>query len=508
MSVRRNLAIGIGSSVWTALVSFAVVPFYLHYLGLEAYGLIGFFTALQGLFLILDLGLTPTMTREVARCRASGDVTEARNLLHTLAIINWGVGGIIAALMALLAWFVADHWLRDNGLPPEVIGQSVALMGIVIACRWPLGMYSGALMGAERIAQVGMISIVMVTFANVGAVLVLALVKPSIQYFFIWQALAGLLYVLVMRAAAWRALWQPGPTRFDKEGLKRIWRFSASMGVAALFGVIFMQSDKIVLSRLVSLEELGQYTLAGLIGRLLYLFITPTFNVIYPRLTALHTAGDEAGVVTFYRSGTRLSLAVIFPLAVFLSVFAEDLVTIWTGVPAIGRHVAPVVQLIMLGTAMNGIMNFPYALQLATGRSHLAALISGILLIIFIPTLAWLAVHYGIVGGAGAWAILNLAYVALGTWLTHRVVLKSPRAWTWLATDVGIPLAVSLAIVGGGGLLLRGAGLVLWPGLILGAVLALLAFVVTVVLSPQIIRGLRDSWRQTDVETIDPNIVA
>jgi O-antigen/teichoic acid export membrane protein len=508
MGVRRNLAIGIGSNVWTALVSFAVVPFYLHYLGLEAFGLIGFYTALQGLFLILDLGLTPTMTREVARCKATGDVTEARNLLHTLAIINWGVAAAIAGLMALLAYFVADHWLRDNGLPPEAIGQSVALMGVVIACRWPLGIYSGALMGAERLAQFGMISIVMVTFANVGAVAVLAFVKPSIQYFFIWQAMAGLLQVLVMRAAAWRALWLAERTRFDGAGLKRIWRFTAWMGIATLLGVVFMQSDKIVLSRLVTLEELGQYTLAGLVGRLLYLFITPTFNVIYPRLTALHAAGDEEGVVRFYRGGTRMLLAVIFPLAAYLGVFAEDLVSIWTGVPEIGRHIAPVVQLVLLGTAMNGVMNFPYALQLAYGRSHLAALISSILLVGFIPMLAVLAVRYGITGGAGAWAILNLTYVGLGTWLTHRAVLKSPGPWTWLGTDVGIPLAVSVAIVIGGGLLVRDIGLGLWSALVLGGMLALLAFVVTVVLSPQIVRALRDSWPQADVETVDPNIAA
>ena len=46
-----------------------MVPAYVSRLGPEAFGLVSFFIVLQTLFQLLDLGLTPTMSREAARFR-------------------------------------------------------------------------------------------------------------------------------------------------------------------------------------------------------------------------------------------------------------------------------------------------------------------------------------------------------------------------------------------------------------------------------------------------------
>lgn len=59
MSLSRNLLAGLANSIWTALIGLAVVPLYLKYLGIEAYGLIGFFVTTQALLQLLDMGLAP-----------------------------------------------------------------------------------------------------------------------------------------------------------------------------------------------------------------------------------------------------------------------------------------------------------------------------------------------------------------------------------------------------------------------------------------------------------------
>ena len=41
MTLSRNLLAGLINSVWSAFIGLAVIPFYLKYLGVEAYGLIG-----------------------------------------------------------------------------------------------------------------------------------------------------------------------------------------------------------------------------------------------------------------------------------------------------------------------------------------------------------------------------------------------------------------------------------------------------------------------------------
>lgn len=59
MTLGRNLIAGLVNSVWSALVGLAVVPFYLDYLGVEAYGLIGFFCNDAGLVAAVGYGDFP-----------------------------------------------------------------------------------------------------------------------------------------------------------------------------------------------------------------------------------------------------------------------------------------------------------------------------------------------------------------------------------------------------------------------------------------------------------------
>ena len=158
------------------------------------------------------------------------------------------------------------------------------------------------------------------------------------------------------------------------------------MSGVAISAIVLMQLDKVILSKILSLEDFGRYTLAVVVANGLYILLTPTFNVIYPRLTTLFSAGDMNKLIDFYRSGTRLFLAVLFPIATAAAVFSNEILTLWTGDPALATSAAPIVSLLLIGTALNGVMHFPYALQLAFGMAQLPLKINAILISAMIPT--------------------------------------------------------------------------------------------------------------------------
>lgn len=435
---------GVASSVWTALVSVAVIPYYLRYLGVDAYGLIGFFATAQAMFQILDLGLGPTINREVARCSAQGRLSDARKLLHTLAVVYWGMGAAIAMFMAALAPVIATKWLESSSLPDDTIRRSVLLMGLVLGCRWPIALYTGALIGAQRIVALSTVSIAMVSVANVGAVGVLAFVDRSIEAFFVWQALAGFLHAVVMRWAAWNAVGRAKDLRFDVAALRSIWRFSAGMTGVAITGVLFSQLDKIVLSKVLDLADFGRYMLAVTVaGVLQVLVITPTFNVVFPKFSALVESHRTDELRSLYRLSTRLLCTVLCPAAMLLALSAQDLVSLWTGNPALAAHAAPLIALLVTGSALHGAMHLPYALQLAYGAVRLPLQINSILMVILLPLIIVLAGTFGAIGAAFAWLTLHSLYLLLGTWLTHRQLL-SGLGRDWLLRDIGIPLGASV----------------------------------------------------------------
>jgi O-antigen/teichoic acid export membrane protein len=396
------------------LLGLAAVPFYIRFLGMEAYGLVGFYVALQGVLGLLDFGLTPTMSREVARSRAANDTASPRNLLYTFAAISWSIAALIALALVALSGPLASDWLQSQ---------------------------------AERLALDSGINLVFVTLTTLGALAVLAFVSNTVTAFFIWQAAVGVVQVVATRAAAWSTLRGSLAARFDAAGLKRIWKFSAGTAIVTVLSVLFVQSDKIVLSRLVNLEALGQYTVAWMVTRTLYLVVSPTFNVIFPRMSFLHSSGDAAGLLNFYRTGTRLLMIVIWSGAVYLAFFGHELVAVWTGDGDLAQRIAPCIAFLALGTALNTAMNFPYALQLAAGALRIPVVITTTLILVFIPLLLVLTLAYGIYGAAASWLILNLLYVPFGTWMTHRVLLVG-EGLRWIVADVMLPAAGAILVVG------------------------------------------------------------
>src|SRR5258707_12755328 len=50
---------------WSGAVQLACVRLFIKLMGIEAYGLIGFYLVLQPTLQVLDLGLSPTMNREM-----------------------------------------------------------------------------------------------------------------------------------------------------------------------------------------------------------------------------------------------------------------------------------------------------------------------------------------------------------------------------------------------------------------------------------------------------------
>ena len=486
MTLGKNLLAGLASSLWSALLGLAVVPLYLSYLGLEAYGLIGFFAMTQAMLQILDLGLAPTINREVARCSATGDLKQAGKLLHTLAIIYWCVALAIALLVAALAPLISSYWLTSNHLPQATVTHAVMLMGLVVACRWPIGLYLGALMGAQRITTSSAVSIAMVTLGQLGAVAVLIWVSPTIEAFFLWQASVGLAHAAVMRRAAWHALGRLDQLRFDSDALKQVWRFSAGMGGVAVSALIFTQLDKVILSKMLSLADFGAYALATVVVNGLYVFINPLFSAVYPRFSALVASGSTEKLAGLYRLGTRILGAMLFPIAMVLAVFAEELVRVWTGDAGIAARVAPVISLLAIGSALHGVMYLPYALQLAYGETRLPLTINAILMVVQVPLMVVFALNYGALGGAMAWLALHTLYLLLGTWMTHRRLLKGIGI-KWLLQDVGLPLVVAATVGLFARYAIQGTEYPIYTRLAAAGGLAMLTSIICVALSP----GLR-----------------
>ena len=163
-SLKRNILASYISQIYVTLVGIVMVPMYVKYMGVEAYGLVGFYAMLQAWFMLLDMGLTPTMSREVARFRgAATDAASLRRLLRTLEGIFASVALLGAILLMLGAGSIATSWLKVQYLSLDEVRHTIMLMALIVALRWVCGLYRGVITGFEYLVWLSGFNIAIAT---------------------------------------------------------------------------------------------------------------------------------------------------------------------------------------------------------------------------------------------------------------------------------------------------------------------------------------------------------
>jgi len=446
--VRRNIIANVAGKGWAALLSLAVVPIYIHFLGIEAFGLIGFFLSLMAILSLLDLGLGTALNRQFAQySMQSGKAQEMHDLLRTLEIIYWLIGVAIGVTMAALAPVIAAFWLKPQQLSAETVTQALAMMGFAIACQWPRALYSGGLMGLQRQVAFNLLSSITGTVNSVGGVLIVWLVSPTIQAFIAWYMAVSLADTLLTGLLLWRSLPDtPSRPAFNGQLLAHIWRFAAGMTGISVMSVILTQLDKMILVKLLPLDAFGYYSLASRAAGGLSYVIGPICAAFFPRFSQLVARNDSQELTRLYHRSCQLMSVLIFPLAVVSTLFSYDLLLVWTQNRSIAENSHLILSLLTVGTALNGVASLPYALQLAYGWTQLSLVVNTTATLLLAPLIYFMSIRYGGVGAATVWVILNSLYILVVLYLMHRRLLQGELG-RWYHRDVGQPL-IAVATIG------------------------------------------------------------
>jgi O-antigen/teichoic acid export membrane protein len=457
-NLRRNIIANFSGKFIAAIAGIAFVPFYIRFLGIESYGLIGVYLSLAGLLSLLDMGLSATLSRELARLAVLPESDqESKDLLRTLEYIYSAVGLLAGVAVAMLAPLVARHWIRPQAIPPDIVEQAIKIMGMVIAFQWPASLYAGGLIGIQRQVPLNVIRSVMSLVQSGGAVLILWLISPTITGFFLWQALTGVVHTVLLAWALWARM-PRGDARpaFRKELLIRRWHFAAGITGISLMVTILTQADKILLSKILSLEVFGYYMLAYSISSTISQFTNPLFSALYPKLSELAASSARAALSELYHKGCQLVSILIVPATLILIFFPREILMLWIGDAPTVDNTHRVLSLLMIGTALNAAMTVPFALQLACGWTKLSFYKNLIAVILLIPLLIWLASVYGAMGAAIVWIVLNLGYFLFEIPIMHSRFLKG-EMWRWYIRDIGEPLLGALPVMVFSRLLFPGA---------------------------------------------------
>jgi O-antigen/teichoic acid export membrane protein len=445
--VKRNLAANFAANMWMPFLWLLLTPAYVAAMGIEAFGVIGLFLALQAIMVQLDFGLSLTLNRELARLSVQeGRGRQMRDLLRTTEFIYWGLAVAAGIVIVSGAPIIAHHWVKPRALSPLDVQRGLMMMGMALAFQLPLSLYAGGLMGLQRQVLLNGVNMAMYTIRFAGVLPALKYVAPTLQVFFTWQAAAGLAHVAVLGACLRLSLPKAsGRSSFNWPLLRSVGRFAVEVWVTTALGMVMTQLDKVILSKTLSLEMFGYYALAGLVVAGFYRLYGSVVAPLYPRLAQLAHAGSEEEIRLLYHRGCQLLSTLAFAALAVVAFFSPEVLYAWTGSAAAAGHTALILSLLAVGTCLNGLMQLPYALQLAHGWTRLGLWINIVAVLVLAPLIYFLAIRFGAPGAAAAWIVLNAGYVSVGIPLMHRRLLRG-EMWRWYGRDVALPLAGALLV--------------------------------------------------------------
>jgi O-antigen/teichoic acid export membrane protein len=447
--LRRNLIANFVGAGWLALSGLIFAPIYIRLLGIESYGLISFYYLLQAALQVFDFGLSPTINREMARYSVQPERSaEARDFVRTFEVGYWGLGLALGVLVWAAAPFIATRWLKVDVLSVEAVQFSVTSMAVLIVLQWPLTLYEGGLLGLQRQVLFNSLLVTMTTLRTVGVVFFFWAVAPSIVNFFLWQIIVSVAHVVLITVLFWRSLPPAHRTpRIDLRLVQRVWHFAAGMMGSTLSWFVLSQSDKIILSSVVSLALFGFYALASAIANSLSILVAgPVFNATFPRFSTLIALGDREQTRLFYHFSSQLIAVLVFPLGAVLAGFSYEIVLLWIGNPVTARAVAPIAGILIVGTILSVLKSIPYAVQLAHGWPAIGLRINVGSLVWYIPTMLVLINQFGAIGAATGWVALNATQLLLVLFATHQRVLKG-EVGRWIWADNILPLLGPILVV-------------------------------------------------------------
>lgn len=426
--LKANIFFNTLGNVWLGLLTLAVTPIQVHYLGVEAFGFVGLISILQVILSTLDLGLSATVTKVVSSDHSAGR-TASSDAVNTASSVYWIMALFISVLLWWNAWKFATFWLNRTNLDSATVALGIQIIAVYLGLRWPVAFYSGVISGLQRMDVLNMIKAGVQTLRLVGGIVVLFF-AADLVIFLAWFAISSAVELLVYAVVTYWLL--PTLRRrpyFSLAAFKDIWKYSASMNLIALTALVLSQADRLAVTKLLSLEALGFFSIAYSAASAISLLQSAINSASFPAFSQSFSTGQHSELLSRYGKASQIMALVVAPPCFALIFFGHEILLQWIDARA-ADEASTAMAWLALGFFLNAMVSSSYMAAVACGQTGLPLKINLSALVFYLPALYFLIHQYGINGAAAAYASLNAYYLfTLPPLVQARIMKQKISVW-------------------------------------------------------------------------------
>lgn len=443
MSVNKNILVNFIGKFWSLLSNFLFIPLYIHYLGFESYSVISFTLIVASMFAILDSGLTSTLSREFAR----GDISVDNKEKKFIAIES--LFSLISLFAILISYFSSDYiaknWVNSETYSVTQIAFLLKIVSIEVGFNLLFRFYLGGLLGLDRQVLSNIIQIGWGVFRN-GLVLFVIMYEPTLKTFFFWQAGITMLSMYIARKKLFQKLNLSFKFRFsfDIDIYKDIWKFSLGMFFISIVAAINTQTDKIVISKILSVENLGYYTISVSLSLGLLVLISPIATALLPKFTTLYSTRQNEDASLIFMKYYQVLAIFVFSCMSIMIFMPDTIIWLWTGDKDIAFKSQVFLPVTAFGYGMLALQVLLFNIAIANGYTKLNSILGFISLIITIPGYWYAVKYFGAIGVAWLFALTQFLITIIYVFVINKKFLINISYWDIYLKKLLLPLLLTI----------------------------------------------------------------
>jgi O-antigen/teichoic acid export membrane protein len=425
----KNTAWSLAGSSLPLLAAIAFIPFMLHMLGYEAFGVLTLIWAVIGYFSLFDMGIGRALTYELSKLRARTDIGEHelnREMALTLRaglLIALLAGAVGTALVLAVAQSMATDWLKIDSSLRQDAQYAFAIVALGIVPTTLTSGLRGALEGLNRFADSNVNRIIFGFWMFALPALSIYLHGNNLVMIASYLVLARYVLLVATLTQLKRYLLAPiKPANATLGALKLLLGRSRTllsygfwMAVTGIVGPLMVVGDRFLIGAIMGAMILPLYAIPQEALQRLLIIPAALGSALLPQLTAMH---GLAAVEVYTRNYKRLALIMLIVCSL-AAIAIYPLLSWWISKDFADKAI-PIALMLCFGVFLNGMAVVPYTFIHSTGNTKLTALFHLFQLVIYCVVLFALTVHFGLIGAAWTWILR----AALDLGMLHHAASK------------------------------------------------------------------------------------
>lgn len=398
-SLKRNILSNISGQAVLMILSLVSTHLIFHKLGADVLGIIYFSVTVTFVLITLsDMGLSPTLTREIAAHRGNNN-RYVSDLVSSLSAVTWLSYFASCSLIVVFAPFLAKHWLKIEGIEHNATVISFGVISASLLLAIPRSVYGAIIAGNERMDIWNVANVAATGLQQIGMILVLGM-GGSLYDVTIWYALSGVSGLVIFAVMAGR-LSGISLLRFTYrwQVIRQNLRFGSQLFANTLVGYLVGQADKWIISKFLPASQLGYYGVAqGLVskGAMLPGAIA---SAAFPALSTGVGSENRTAWMTQYHKLQDFCSYLYVPVSAAVAMLGIIVMTYVLNAEVVHK-MWPALIFLAIGQLLLGLQYVPYMLTLALKRPDLSLRANLWTLLFSLPAAIFLTIRFGLTGAA------------------------------------------------------------------------------------------------------------